>query len=410
MWYVEADSVLTFIDFGMTSVTYQGVDVGCGVLELEEFGVGAGPWPLHDAYKVMCFIAHSLIKSRSNPTVLEEIRKIFTFFNKTETLEKAIMDQYKLGTYFSLPKLQDIAHFNVMHLITHILDVGNVGDIVTSKPSHPVLECTSCYSFAATLDGVYVRDPVPTNFFDFYETAKHLGATSKISYDRMVNSFDYQSAAIQFKKQVEDAMIEMKKYLINEHLPNIPRQPTVRDLANKTTYKESQDAYVHLVSAISHYEDIRIWLSVGNAVAILFQDRDIINFINKKRQELADVRKMIVARINEIREFYRKIASFVGSPEWDKYNDLYPFYLVNSGEIISLRDRFSDADQHLFVEQRLPSTIIKTEPLVRQKANVQQPAPQTMIVPNRVGVLPQKRRVAVIRNVDGIPIGLNAGM
>lgn len=404
-WYVEATKVLTMIDYGMTSVDYQGVSIGAGDIRLEEFGVTAGPWPLHDAYKLLGFVALSLIKSRSNPKVLEEIRKIFTFFNKEERLEDAILAQDRYGTYFSLPKMKEIENFTILDLLDHILEVGDVGNVFSREPQHPVLECTSCYSFSATIEGTYIRDPVPTNFFDFYEVAKHLGSTSKISYDRVVNSFNYDKAATEFKQQVSASIEEMKQHLANEHLPELSRQPTVRDLTERTTYRESQDAYIQLVSAISHYEDIRVWLSVGNAVAILFADQTMINFINKERQALSDTREVIVARINEIREFYRKISLIVSSQQWDRYKDKYPWYTVNSGEIISLRDRFAKDERELFIEHRLPSTIINSRQKPRRE--VRDDVVRSAVPPTTAPVQPRKRRVAVIRNSNGLATGLD---
>lgn len=388
-WYVRASQILTFIDFGMTSVTYQGVQIGAGQIDLEEFGVAAGPWGLHDAYKLLGFVAHDLIRKNANPKVLEEVRKIFTFFNKTETLEAAIKKQYDFRCFFSLPKMQSIEHFTVLDLISHIMRVGDIGDVVTRQPEHPVLECTSCYSFAATIEGAYVRDPKPTSFLDFYETAKHLGETSKVAYDRLISSFDYTKAATDFKKRVGEATIAMELNLKHEHLPVLTQRPTPADLANKATYKEAQEAYTQLVSAVSYYEDLRVWLAMGNAVAILYGDRDMISFINKERSILADTHDIITARINEIREFYRKISSVVSSSAWDEYNNRYPWYTVNSGIVISLKDKFTKADENdKFIEQRLPSALVRPVAAVA------------------TGAVPVRRRVAVLRNADGVPTGL----
>ncbi|CAH6421302.1 Protein kinase [uncultured virus] len=391
-WYVAAKDVLTIIDFGMTAVRYEGVGIGCGNEEFEVYGVTSQPWPLHDAYKLLGFLASQLIKRPTNSPVLEEIRKIMRFFNNTETLETFILDQEKYKTYFSLPKMQGIEHFSILDLIDHIFRVGDIGEVVTDEPLLPVLECTTCYTFAATVEGSYVRNTKPASFFDFYEAAKHLGTTSKVNYDRMVSSFDYTQAAVDFKKLVDDSVAEMNMHIANVVIPTLPAPIRPVSLTNPQLYNQLQSSYTELVSAVSHYEDIRIWLSVGNAVGVLFQDQDMVNFISQNRQQLADTKNELSATIDKFRAVYRSIRPVVASEGWKRYQVKFPWYHVNSGEIIALANRLSDIS-NIFVEQRLPSTLINSKTGQGSQG--------------RSGVLPERRRVAVRRDRDGQATGLN---
>ena len=197
-----------------------------------------------------------------------------------------------------------------------------------------------------------------------------------------------------FRSQVEASVDEMEDHLVHEHLPSLSKTPTALNLANKKVYAEAQQAYFELVSAISHYEEIRTWLAIGNSVAILYGDKDTIQFINEKRKLMVEVEKDITARINEIREFYRKITAVITSSEWQKYSFSYPWYVINSGEVMYLREKFQNtAKSNLFVEERLPSTVITRR---------QSERPIEKRMERRAGVLPQQRRVVIANRDNGI--------
>lgn len=116
--YIVADSVATAIDFGMTSITYKGRNIGCSSIGLEEYGITSDPWPLHDAYKLLMFSALALIQSKTNERLVVELKKIFRFFNKTERLEDAVNLQRK--SYYSLPKTNKTSDYGIIDLINHI--------------------------------------------------------------------------------------------------------------------------------------------------------------------------------------------------------------------------------------------------------------------------------------------------
>lgn len=412
-WFVEADRVITFIDYGMASVNYQGRAVGSGNIKLERYGVHSGAWPLHDAYKTICSMIYILSngQGKTNAPVLNELVKIFKFFNKTEDPISAVKRQAELRTFFSLPKMAKTEKYGMLDLISHILTVCDVGGVVTDEPAHPILECTSCHSFAAVVEGAYIKDPQPKNVFDFYNVATHYGRTSKISYDRLVNNFKatYPSAIAEFKKQVLESVKELRVELEHKFAPKLPGTITARTLADKKLYADIQEAYYHIVAAIAHYEDVRTWLSVGNAVAIIYSDRDAIAFINKQRNAISDPRDEIVAKIDTMKNLYYTFLPILSSPEWDRHAAARPWYRVNSGEIVHLRDRFNQIDKkNLFVEQRLPSTIVEGDVQLNKKTATRPPLRQR-VAPTGVTVLPPNRRVTLRRDNQGAPTKIEVG-
>jgi hypothetical protein len=380
--YVVADSVATAIDFGMTSINYKGTDIGSSMVELEEYGITSGPWPLHDAYKLLMFSALALITSKINDKVLNEIRKIFRFFNGKETLEDAVKLQRK--SYYSLPKTDKTAKFSILDLIIHIRENCNVSDILLDNPSplYPILECTTCSTFVGTMKNGYIKNPHPKDFFEFYDFASHYGSISKETYDNMVMEFDYDSAFKNFQNKVEDDISTMNKLILAKQQIRLPTPLNARQLANPNVEKVLRGAYTNLIGAISRYEDINLWLKVGMSVVILFQDDIGAEYINGKRDELKSSENKIKARIAELREIYGKIKPIIEASEWDIYNAKYPWY-ASSGEIIYLRDRFEESSRDLFAENRLPSTLVRT---VKQ------------------GVLPQRRQVELHKNSSGEPV------
>jgi hypothetical protein len=380
--YVVADSVATAIDFGMTSINYKGVDIGCSLIELEEFGITSGPWPLHDAYKLFMFSALALITSKTNNKLLNEFRKIFRFFNKQETLEDAVKLQRK--SYYSLPKTEKTADYSILDLITYIKQNCNVSDILLDSPStvYPILECTSCSTFAGVINDAYIREPNPKDFFEFYDFAYHYGSASKEIYDKMVLGFDYDSAYRNFQNKVDNHISIMHKFLSKKQPIQLPKPLTARQLANPNVEKVLRKNYTNLIAAVSRYDDVKLWLKVGMSVAILFQDDNTVAYINAKRDELKASEKEIFAQIDTLIGIYRTIKPIVESQEWDIYNAKYPWY-ASSGEIIYIRDRFKNSTGDLFVEDRLPSTLVKS---------------------TKQGVLPQRRNVELLKNNSGEPV------
>ncbi len=429
--YIVSDTIATAIDYGMTTIEHNGRNIGPYEVSLQAYGVIDGPWPLHDLYKLLMFLAQTLILSNKNSEVLSEMRKIFRFFNKTETLENAVRDQRKF--YYFLPAVQETAQYNVMDLIDYIAQVCDVRNVMLDNPqSHPVLECTQCYTFLGTIRGAYIKTPKPETLLEFYDLASHLGGSSKISYDELVSSFDYAKAANDFKSKVDASMKIISKILsdVRINAPILPQQLTARKLASPTILNPMSISYTKLFEVVSHYEDIETWLKVGMAIAILYSDENLIGFINDIRNNMKKYNEIIIKHIERSRNNYRKILPIVDSAKWDIYTGRYPWYRSRSGDIVHMVNRFNEDTRELFTEERLPSTLIRKAKLHNPNSLtsstynevITEPADDDSdensdknndkmvtgidIKPANEGVLHPERYVKLVRNPSGKPTGL----
>ena len=387
--YVLADSVATVIDYGMATVDYEDRRLGSHDVGLQAYGVIQGPWPLHDIYKLFMFLANKLVSSKSNPSILAKMRKIFTFFNKTESLEAALIGQREM--YFFLPPTQDTVVYTIQDFLDHLGSVCDLSEVLFDKPGNiPVLECTTCSTFLGTVNGAYIRNPQPTDFLEFYDMASGMGSSSKKDYDAMVTEFDYRKASVEFKAKITASMNKITANLADIKIngPVLPYAIDARSLATPTILKPMTDSYSLLFDTISHYEDVETWIKIGKSVAILYADEDMLSFLNASGQALEKTNKQIQGHIDRGRTNYKKMYPILVSSEWGMYSDKYWWYVSRSGDIVHLVNRFKEDKERLFREERLPSTLIQSK------------------INRTVSTRPPTRQVKLERDQAGKPVGI----
>lgn len=338
--FVTASVVATAIDYGMTNVLYEGREMGPADANLMQYGVEPGPWPMHDAYKLLMFSADTLLQTGKNPAVLKEIQKIFAFFNKTEDFRKAVKIQREF--YYGLPRFEEIEDLTLYDLLDYIEEHCDVSNILTNKPTKQLLQCTTCNTFSSTLKSAIPRFPKPKTFFEFYDLATHL-ASEEDKYKMLVKSFDYTSAAILFKQRVGKDLGEFNAsldYLRDMKYPQLARGATVSTLADKTMMNTLSKAYLELLTAVSMFEDITLWLKVGQKVAELYYDKDMQKYIADVSKQINRRKKDIGIHISEQYANYRVIRDVLLMKEWAFKQSKYPWYSSVLSQIVYMRDRF----------------------------------------------------------------------
>lgn len=126
--YMESDAIATIIDFGTSHIRYKGENYG--VYDKIPFSVlpdrGA---PLFDAYKFLGFSIFEAYKD-NNTSLVQELEKIFRFFNKSEDMLQAIKIQK--DSFFALPYTP--ASNNIDEFIAHVRTECNCSFLSANKP------------------------------------------------------------------------------------------------------------------------------------------------------------------------------------------------------------------------------------------------------------------------------------
>src|SRR4029077_17578297 len=106
-------------------------------------------WYLYDAYKLLMFNLREAYNSKNNEA-LEQMVRIFRFFNKTEDPLQVIQTQWP--SRYGLPYLPEIYKYSMMDLLDHIYDVCDCKHLLAinePNPAYNILSCKAgCQTFA----------------------------------------------------------------------------------------------------------------------------------------------------------------------------------------------------------------------------------------------------------------------
>lgn len=399
---VKSKVIATAIDYGMAMIKYKekGEDRYIGVTntQLMKYGVDTTPWPLHDAYKLLMFSAETLRVSGSNPKVLEEIQKIFRFFNKKETIQYAAKEQRKF--YYGLPRMQSNKNLNVYDLIDFIEDYCDVEDILTNEPKLPILSCGSrCLTYQGAVNKVHSTES--KTFTEFYYYAYHLKDTDVVQYRELVEGLDYEAAKEDYLRKVEidyDYLI-LKIEDVNPF--ELSKNVKMRDLKDKNVMNSLTSYYQSAISMVALYEGLVQYLKVGKTIGILFKDKKLLIELDRYKEQLRLKREVIKSNIDANYRNYRIIREIVGSTEWtqDSLNDhFYPWYATVSGEIYWIDQRFSkDTYNKEFQAAELPPVALDKDTMGKKERE------NTSANRGNTNFLPKHRNVRLHRDPDGIP-------
>jgi hypothetical protein len=359
--YVTSDARLVFIDFGQSTVNYNGKPRGMNSKSLRAYGVRTGPSPLHDVYKLLMFLA--VRAQRTNPKVYYELEKAFRFFNATEDFEYCLEAQSPAaGIYYIYPATQRTLSRTIQEFIDYVSGVWNLEGVVTAKPLYNELRCTDCYTFTGVLkeSGVFSAAFVTQaqTFQEFYDIATYLSKYGDNSYDILVKNFEYAEAREKFRlrcqkeKDTLEANLDITSPQVNAGNP--------ASLATRAAEQAHKLAQIKLFVLVSTFEDLSLLLKIGSSVAIVFQDAALLEEIKGWRQQLQSAEPIVRKRISEARATYLAIYEMIESSRWRPYATAFPWYRISAGDVEGLGQRFKQDSGELFVESRLPAALIET--------------------------------------------------
>lgn len=403
--YVTASVVSTTIDYGMASVRYNGVDYGANNADLSAFGITAGPNPLHDAYKTLMFIGQDLMAAgKQKGEVFKEAAKIFRYFNTRESYESCVLSQRNhknLKGYFDLyysyiPKDGDT--LSLEGLIKHVSQVCNLKGVVSTSPLHPVLECGSgatpndrCFTFQGEINEAEQKKQVPTSILELYDVLSTLQEESTQAY--LVDKFDYVAAKQHFLELLSNEIYFLNQSVNGEVLKQVPKLPAragMDVLRSPELVSKLAAGFNQVLSAVSSYENASVWLKIGERVATLYQDQDLVNTIKKMRADIAAHNRKLNNAVELYRFNYRSMSNTIESVLWiDTMHYKYPWYRDASSSITGLVDRVARDEKELYLPLQLPAIMLPSGRGSRQ---------------SRDSVLPENRRTSLSRDKAGAPL------
>lgn len=192
--YLLTNRVVTIIDYGTSHFRHDGIHYGPYNL----FSIGFLPNrsnPMADIYKFLLFTARDAFdpQARMAASVKTAMRKIFRFFNQTESLDNAVAIQQNY--YYTWPSYNPL--LTVDGFLKYMREqFPELRIILKSAPtgSIPILNCQSlrCQALQEifTIGGL-VEGKIPENFFDLYDLLLHYKDPNQ--QRQILSRFPYQT-------------------------------------------------------------------------------------------------------------------------------------------------------------------------------------------------------------------------
>lgn len=408
--YVSSKGIATAIDYGQATINYQGEDFGAPLLFLRAYGVKDGKFPLHDAYKLLMFLGGSALAARNVP-VYRELEKLFHFFNKEESFEYAIKNQGpNQDLYYALPAFSDLVNLRMSDLLNYARKVWDLSKVLSEKPQHDILHCTSCYTFRGVLKetGTFADKPTAETFAQFYDLAIYLNSHSVDDYDDLVSRFDYKKAKKEFLSELDGLVQNIER--LSGVVSN--KQYTIATLPTNLAMREIANAHKTAFSLVADFEKADTMCKIGLSMSKLFHDKDLDRQCLNYRSILDKSKTGIGRQIDYLNDVYVVIHQLLSSGEWrNKYSKAFAWYETSSGDIVGLKMRFRQDISKLFTEMRLPSSIIShiaeepQAPQVVQKQSPKKVKKAKVVIEEVKDEVPiVKRQQEEVKGIEIVPI------
>ena len=336
------------------------------------------------------FIGHDLhAAKKTSSRVFAEAAKIFTYFNTSDTFLDSVIEQREL--FYCFIKGPSTDHLTIGGLIEHMHKVCDLREIVTDTPLFPVLSCgSSCMSFAGELDRAARRKTIPTNFLEFYDDGVHLGPKDRRAYESLVASFNYTNAKDEFVSMIGSETKHLQEHLSSPELAAVPvlkGRITPDMLRSADTMDMFSKGLAQVLSAVSAYENLSVWLSVGNSVATLFQDRNMVEYVAQQRALVQQLNSDLMSVIDLYRSNYRLTMPIIDTEAWvHARHRKYPWYRDSAATIVGLVARFRQDEKELYKPTHLHTALLPRE--------------------EKGSILPPNRATKLVRGADGVPVSV----
>jgi hypothetical protein len=139
-YYVQSNSVATFIDYGNSHIMFNGEHYGRTFCQGSLYPTKS--FPISDIYKFLLFVGyHALQEKRED--IIAYIARIFFFFNQEEDIHFAITEQR--GSFYVLPNNPYVHKiFTMESMLNYLLELDEINGIVATKNdgARQLLDCT----------------------------------------------------------------------------------------------------------------------------------------------------------------------------------------------------------------------------------------------------------------------------
>lgn len=341
--YIGSNRVLTFIDYGMSVVSVDGKVTDTPESSPELYGRYSGiTFPMHDVYKFLLFSALDVSESK-NPNsgvLLENMGRIFTFWNTTENILDVVKSQW--DRRYSLPYTPETRVLNLEAFILHMSKVCDMSSIVSTvhNPNVKVLECSPCYSLEGVLKkaGVSRTFNVPQTFEKFFSVANYLSSAHRKVYEQIKSKFPYTEARRIYVEKLDKRFLSLEELgkSISVNLI-ISRQVLTEDgLASVQSY------HYKLFKFLERLELGKNEIEVGTWVAIQYKDSALIQQLKdyesrqvKLSRRACELSMLAAQNYEVIRLATRQIS---------KSSRRYQWYKSSAPDILRLQNKFCDGD------------------------------------------------------------------
>ena len=239
--YINTDKIATIIDYGRSHIKVGNLDYG---LEIPRNATYNAKFPLHDAYKLLCFSLFNMLKYK-NPTYNQAV-KILKFFTSDDPV--TFLQQQRKYVY-SLPNFPSVVNKNILDLTEYIRQY--IGIIPVSDKLGPLLLCDGLNSSVECLTTEQIRRRlgidtisnesesilgltgiVPQTVFEFYDVAsRFLSNGNNEDYLEIYNNFlpHVETAVNQLKFQFDSLLTEttnlINNFTYSAQGTNLPADP-----------------------------------------------------------------------------------------------------------------------------------------------------------------------------------------
>lgn len=328
--YLKTDMVATIIDFGLSTIEHK--DKVHGNIEQESIRYGRYSdivWPLHDAYKLLMFSA-LYARNTGNMKVFNKAKQIFRFFS-SEDINYAINNQFDLR--YTLPYIEKTKNFTIRELINFIIQKCDGGSILSAtRDSGKVLECESCN--LVSLKDAKRKIDIPDSFLEIFDTLPYIVRKYGKQYQTaIVKNFPYSKAKNEFIDIVDNLLAK----LTDIETPNLSGMFLFSD----ATVSALQNNNYALFSRISDLEKLKTNITVGNWVAVLFQDEPLKTYLNAAAGLLNDNLAKTCQLLSQAVSNYYSFQSRLRTPEAQGIIAANPklYWLVDGADKIVMLQR-----------------------------------------------------------------------
>jgi len=294
--YLRTSFISTFIDYGYSHIKTEDIIDGDKLFKGQHFGVHGRAhvsifpnrgWVIYDAYRLlMDCLKHAY--NKQNDPVINDIRKIFVFFNDIDDPVQFLIDKVP-GI---LPLIDKTENLQLDDFIRHIRSVCNCNFISVNPTSDPILDCESlCPTEEKILSDVGLSGDIqiPNNIIQFNDLRVTLEQQNKtFDLEYLIENFPYDQTIDPFldnlDKEYKTLVSKIRKFN-NGKYPDISNTPD-DVLFNFDSMSEIRQTYINMGEIFNLIDKINTYIDIGIYVATVYNNDKTVKRIDNLAGDL----------------------------------------------------------------------------------------------------------------------------